>query len=73
MSSSIADVTEKRNPGILVTSHRMSHQCDASAKEVNKKLERIKPGISRRDWKTLIFVKISGMLTTALVICIFKS
>lgn len=73
MSSSIADVTEKRNPGLLVTSHRMSHQCDTSAKKVNEKLERIKPGISRRDWKTLIFVKVPGMLSTALVICIFKS
>jgi len=73
MSSSASDVTEKRNLGLLVTSHRMSHQSDASAKRVNEKLGRIKPGISRRDCKTLIFVKIFGMLSTALVIHIFKS
>lgn len=59
MSTSIADVTEKRNLSILVTNYRMSHQCDASAKKVNEReLERIKRGVSRKDRKTFIFVKI---------------
>lgn len=34
----------QRNPGILVTSHRMSHQWDKNVKKVNEQLERIKPG-----------------------------
>lgn len=34
----------------------MSHQWDKIVKKVNEQLETIETGISRRDWKTLIFV-----------------